>query len=152
MVDETHGSSMTDAEIAEFLSDKGDGVLSFAGTPTYAIPVSFGYDGANRRLVFQFVFSEDSRKRTYVERDEDAMLVAYEWNHPNDWRSVVSTGRLRPIERDTASATTAAEVFAEHAKPVGLEVFDRTTSDLEPEWYGFEWREMRGRRSAVAAD
>jgi hypothetical protein len=43
-------------------------------------------------------------------------------------------------------------MFADHATPVGLDVFDSAVSELDPAWYALEWREVRGRQSVTTAD
>lgn len=150
MSDDSYGVSMDEAGIGERLAAKGDGVLSFGGDPGYAIPVSFGYDAPNRRLVFQFVFPSDSRKRDYVDAPAEVSLVSYEWNGPDDWWSVIVTGDLTPVP--DAEEAAAAAVFAEFATPVSTTVFDRPLQELEPEWYQLDVAALDGRRSPLADD
>ncbi|MFB6165100.1 MAG: pyridoxamine 5'-phosphate oxidase family protein [Haloarculaceae archaeon] len=144
-------TELSSREIGERLAAKGDGVLSFGGEPSYAIPVSFGYDVPNDRVVFQFVFGPDSTKRRYIDERGAVTLVSYEWSGPDDWWSVVVSGRLAPIE-DEGGAVAAAEVFAEYATPIGLAAFDDASEDLDPEWYELTFEAVAGRCAPALAD
>ncbi|MEA5386398.1 pyridoxamine 5'-phosphate oxidase family protein [Haloarculaceae archaeon H-GB11] len=111
------GVEMDAEELAAFLSSHGHGVLSFGGDVPYGIPVSFGYDPAERRCILQLVFHHDSKKRDYVEESDAASLCAYDWQGPDDWRSVVLSGSLEEIPDDTPEAVDAAGVFAPSRPP-----------------------------------
>jgi len=144
MIDE-FGVEMSDAEVGAFLDQRGDGVLAFGGEFGYALPMSFGYDPAANRCVFQFVFGPESEKRAHIEADRDVTLVSYEWDRPLDWRSVVVSGPLRPVE--DVETVAASEVFAPRATAIPLSGFGRPVDELEPEWYELDIAEMSGRQA-----
>jgi nitroimidazol reductase NimA-like FMN-containing flavoprotein (pyridoxamine 5'-phosphate oxidase superfamily) len=144
---DTYGVAMTDDEVGSFLARQGHGVLSFGGEVPYGLPVSFGYDEANDRCVFQLLFAEDSKKASYLAGPTRVTLVSYEWDGVDEWRSVIVDGELSPIEAETAAAIDAADVFAEHATVVGLSVFDHPATELESEWYELAIVEKSGRKA-----
>ncbi|SDX54671.1 pyridoxamine 5'-phosphate oxidase family protein [Halobellus clavatus] len=142
-----YGVAMDDKAVASFLTSQGHGVLSFGGDVPYSLPISFGYDVLENRCIFQLVFHEDSEKSARLEASNRVSLVAYEWNDPSDWRSVVVEGRLQPIEEASPAAMDASEIFAEFASLAGLSVFDRPSADLDPAWYELEITKMKGREA-----
>ncbi|MFD1684580.1 pyridoxamine 5'-phosphate oxidase family protein [Halobellus litoreus] len=150
MASGTYGIEMSDADVAEFLTRQGHGVLSFGGEVPYGLPVSFGYDVLENRCIFQLVFHEGSEKQARLDDSPYVSLVSYEWNGPGDWRSVVITGTLAPIEDTAPAALDASEVFAEYASVAGLSVFDRPSNELNPEWYELTIDELNGRHSPTS--
>ncbi len=108
------GSEMDEAEIDEFLTRTGVGVLSMTadGVP-YGVPLSFGYDGGH--LYFLFVGrSAELRKETYAERSNQASFVAFDVDSGGTWRSVIVAGsldRITPGEWDAARAALADNAF-----------------------------------------
>lgn len=149
MGEDRYGIEMTTEEIAEFLTRRGHGVLSFGGDTPYGLPMSFGYDVMDNRCIFQLVFDDASRKRAYIEDSDSVSLVVYEWTGPDDWRSVVVEGQLQEIENDTPDAVQAEVVFGEYATVVGLSVFNEPIEELEPEWYELQIEEMTGYQSPL---
>ncbi|MFB6091601.1 MAG: pyridoxamine 5'-phosphate oxidase family protein [Haloquadratum sp.] len=147
MPDRQYGVEMTDDEIAAFLTRRGHGVLSFGGDRPYSLPISFGFDVLENRCIFQLVFHEGSEKLARLEASDRVSLVSYEWNSPDDWRSVVIEGRLARIESGSADAIAASEVFAQYASLAGFAVFDRPVSELDPEWFELDIEEMQGRHA-----
>lgn len=145
----SYGVDMSREEVAAFLDRQGDGVLAFGGDLSYAIPISFGYDVAENRVIFQFVFSPGSRKRSYIEAGEDVTLVVYDWAAPDDWRSVLVTGSLAPIEPESPAAVAASEVFAPRATAISLAGFEHPAEELDPQWYELAIQEMQGRQAPV---
>ncbi|MDY6819400.1 MAG: pyridoxamine 5'-phosphate oxidase family protein [Halobacteriales archaeon] len=152
MTEDTYGVKMSDTEIAEFLVQRGHGVLSLGGDVPYAIPISFGYDVADHRCIFQFLFNPESKKRDYIDANDNVSLVSYEWTSPDDWRSVVIDGRLVHIDEGTPEALAASKIFAPYASTVALSVFNRPVTELDPEWYELEIDEMQGRQSPLLGD
>ncbi|MFD1597446.1 pyridoxamine 5'-phosphate oxidase family protein [Halobellus rarus] len=150
MTSGAYGIEMSDGDVAEFLTRQGHGVLSFGGDVPYGLPISFGYDVLHNRCVFQLVFHEGSEKRARLDDSSHVSLVSYEWNGPDDWRSVVITGTLAPIEDTDSAALDASEVFAEYASVAGLSVFDRPSAELDPEWYELQIDELNGRHSPTS--
>lgn len=147
MTSDSHGAEMTDEQIAEFLARQGHGVLSFGGDQPYSLPISFGYDGADDRCIFQLVHDGDSEKRARLGESTAVSLVAYDWCSPHDWQSVVVAGRLRPIDDGSPEAIAAADVFAEHASAIGLSVFSKSLAELDTRWSSLDIDDMSGYRS-----
>jgi hypothetical protein len=88
---------MTDDEIRAFLSSQGVGVLGLAAEEgPYMLPMSFGYDGADR-LYFTYVVGEQSRKRELSDRAETARFLVYKASSRFNWQSVVLTGTLSVV-------------------------------------------------------
>lgn len=140
---------MSDGEIAEFLSSRGHGVLALSGDRPYALPMSFGYDRSNRRCVMQFMSDPDSRKRDRVGPGTPACLAVYEWNHEDDWRSVLAEGELEPIAAGSERERAAGDLFSEDAGTVGLSIFGRPIADLDPQWHELEIETLSGYRSPL---
>jgi hypothetical protein len=111
-IDALQGNRMTEREVDALLERQGVGVLSLArGGDAYGVPVSFGFDGADR-LYFVFVgFGPESRKESFAETTRRASFSVSEVTGRDDWRSVVVDG---PIERtsDWQSAQAAFEANA----------------------------------------
>jgi nitroimidazol reductase NimA-like FMN-containing flavoprotein (pyridoxamine 5'-phosphate oxidase superfamily) len=145
-----YGVEMSDEEIGSFLARRGHGVLSFGGDIPYGLPVSFGYDVVNERVIFQLLGAEDGKKAAYLDDSSAVNLVAYEWEGVDEWRSVVVDGELSAIPDDSPEAVDAAAVFADFATVVGAPVFDRPLSDIESNWYELSADESSGRQSPRA--
>jgi len=98
--EEVRGARMDEAEIADFLTDQGTGVLALAdGGRAYAIPISFGYEGGSAYFGY-FRFGADSEKERYSEATERACLTVYEIEDQFDWRSVLAFGGLRELPQE----------------------------------------------------
>jgi nitroimidazol reductase NimA-like FMN-containing flavoprotein (pyridoxamine 5'-phosphate oxidase superfamily) len=148
-----YGVEMTDEEVAEFLTRQGHGVLSFGGETPYGSPISFGFDVASNRCIFQLLSDGDSKKDAALTESDRVNLVAYEWNDVDDWRSVIITGELSSIPEDSIEAVDAATIFADYATVASLTVFDKPLSELTAEWYELDVAELTGRQSPpIAAD
>lgn len=147
MGEDPYGIEMATDEIAEFLTRQGHGVLSFGGDVPYGIPLSFGYDVLDNRCVFQLLSGPDSKKQTALAETDTVNLVAYEWHAVDNWRSVITTGQLLPIDPNTPEVVKAAEIFAEYGSVVGTEVFNRPLEELTSTWYELQIEEMSGYKS-----
>jgi len=148
---EEYGVAMEGDEITDFLESQGVGTLAFGSEAGgYAIPMSFGYDSAEGRCIFQFAFGDGSAKADYVDAGNPVSLSVFEWDSVDDWRSVVVRGTLRPIPE--SESATAAGVFAAHAKIASLEVFRLPLEDLDLEWYELRIDDERGRQSRQSRD
>jgi hypothetical protein len=113
----TWTASPLDADdVAGVLETAGHGVLALADDDeSYAIPISFGYDG-DGRLYFQFGFGESSRKRTFLEHTARATLVVSDVQSTTDWTSVVVSGPIEPIGgTENPEAADALDAFADNA-------------------------------------
>jgi nitroimidazol reductase NimA-like FMN-containing flavoprotein (pyridoxamine 5'-phosphate oxidase superfamily) len=109
------GFEMDEAETDEVLRDVGIGVLSMSadGVP-YGVPMSFGYDGADR-LYFVFLgTSTELRKETYAEQASEASFTTFDIEPDGSWRSVIVAGpiaRIRIDEWDTAREAMADNAY-----------------------------------------
>ena len=99
-VDRLRGIRMSDAEIDEYLTEQGTGVLALAdGGDAYAVPISFGYEDG--RLYFAyFRFADEPRKEAYTDATRTACLAVYDVESVFRWRSVLALGPIEPVEPD----------------------------------------------------
>jgi nitroimidazol reductase NimA-like FMN-containing flavoprotein (pyridoxamine 5'-phosphate oxidase superfamily) len=139
-----YGIEMSEAELTDFLTQRGHGVLSFGGDIPYGIPVSFGYDRSGLGLVLQLLVHPGSEKGAKLRSTSAASLTTYEWTAVDDWRSVTADGFLEEIEPETPAAVEAAAVFADQGTVVGTEVFNRPLAELDAHWYGMDIDRLRG--------
>ncbi|WP_423751064.1 pyridoxamine 5'-phosphate oxidase family protein [Salinirarus marinus] len=141
-----YGTEMADAEAEAYLREQGHGVLSLSRDGVaYGIPISFGYDPDERRCVLQFVSAPESDKEAFVAETTTATLTVYDWESPDEWRSVVVSGPIEPI-RD-ADLVEAADVFAETGAAIGLTVFGRSLAELATNWYQLRIAEASARKA-----
>ncbi|MFB6176502.1 MAG: pyridoxamine 5'-phosphate oxidase family protein [Halobaculum sp.] len=107
-------NEMSAEEIERALRDHGTGVLSLARAgESYAIPVSYGYDG--ERCYFVFVgYHEPSTKAEFAETTERATLTVYDAPGIDEWHSVILRGPLRKLTtaEDWDAANEAIEANA----------------------------------------
>lgn len=89
------------------------------------------------------------QKQRYIDESDAPNLVAYEWENVDEWRSVVISGRLIPVDDDSPEAIEAAEIFAEHGSVVGLSVFNTPMEELDTEWYELRIEEIQGYQSPL---
>ncbi|MFB6124274.1 MAG: pyridoxamine 5'-phosphate oxidase family protein [Haloferacaceae archaeon] len=140
----TDGVAMSDAEIDDFLSEQGTGVLSLTSRgDAYAIPESFGYDEGT--LYFLLADHDDSRKMAYLERTTTVCFVAYELSSVDDWASVVVRGELTPTPDDAHE--TAAAALASNAVIPGNGMFGHSADEPSFEWYELDPTERSGLRA-----
>ena len=144
---EISGVEMNESDVAEYLTRQGHGVLTFSGEKPYGVPISFAYDEQNNRCVFQLLSTALSRKAARLRESDAATLIVYEWNTPDDWRSVILEGSLEEIEPESTDAIAAAEVFAEHASMIGSEIFAGPLEELDVQWYGLRIDAISGYHS-----
>ncbi|WP_232701757.1 pyridoxamine 5'-phosphate oxidase family protein [Halobacterium wangiae] len=144
--DTTPGVEMTDAAVATFLENAGDGVLTLHTDAPYSFPVSVAYDTVGDRCLFQFLSTPGSAKRRHLAGGVGATFVAYEWTDPDDWCSVVVEGELVDVPDGD---DTAVEVYAEQATPVGLAIFDALAADLTSRWSRLRPDAWSGRQSPI---
>jgi len=146
MSKERYGVELSDAEVTSFLESRGVGTLAFGDEDgAYSIPMSFGYDSVNDRLVLQMAVGEDNRKTRYVEKGNRVSLSAYDWNSIDDWRSVVVRGTLHRVPAEETS--TVAGIFAAHANIASLEVFRQPLDEVELAWYELRVEDIHGRQA-----
>lgn len=98
--DTVSGIEMTDAEIDQFLTEQGHGILALADdADAYGVPVSFGYDG-DLLYMSLLKFGEVSEKIEYMEETDTACLTTYHASTRFDWKSVVVRGEFREVDED----------------------------------------------------
>lgn len=125
-----YGNRMTDEEVDEFLSDRGVGLLSLAsGGIAYSVPISFGYDGADRIYFFMIRFGESSRKAEFVEDTEEAGFVVYDVESSTRWRSVVAAGEIGWVSE--ADRETMEEVMYDNALAARLFPFEEPVTGID---------------------
>lgn len=129
---QTYGlSELSDDQIADFLRNQGYGVL---GLPTadlpYLIPMSFGYDGADR-LYFSFFVEGDSRKDDLAAATDRATFLVYSADAPFMWESVQLRGSLTEVspsewERHEAAMENAwyLDLFEQADEPGTLRLYE----------------------------
>lgn len=133
------GMEMSAAEVDEFLGRHGVGVLALSnGSDAYAFPMSYGYDGGDRFVGFQFANAPWSRKRDFLDTTRTACFVVHETYDDLSARSVVVEGRLEHVasgEMDEALAALAdnAVVTALHEAGVPIEEADLELFWLKPD-------------------
>ncbi len=146
MTSELYGSEMSTEEAERFLERTGVGTLAFGDEDGgYAVPMSFGYDAANGRCVFQFAFGDGSRKQEYIEKGGRVTLSVYERTDTEDWRTVLVEGGLEEIPPE--EETRASAVFASQARMASNEVFRQPVEETEFVWYALDADEVSGRQS-----
>jgi nitroimidazol reductase NimA-like FMN-containing flavoprotein (pyridoxamine 5'-phosphate oxidase superfamily) len=141
------GASMTDEEAETFLAAHGQGVLALArGDEAYGVPISYGYDEAENRVVFQFLYERESKKREFVQAGGVVTLTVTDWTAADDWRSVIVTGELKRVPDAEVSDRLAAVFFGQgdHAAPAA-----RTSgrTSLVRTWYQLPTTDITGRVS-----
>ncbi|MGB9965310.1 pyridoxamine 5'-phosphate oxidase family protein [Halobacterium hubeiense] len=134
---------MSAEEIAAYLQSRGDGVLTLRGDDPQSFPVSFGYDAAESRCVFQLLSTPGSATRPLGD-STPATLVAYDVDSPDEWTSVVADGRLVEIPEPDADDR---RTYVEQATAVGMSVFDADPVDLDAAWYELRDADISGRQS-----
>lgn len=96
-----YGVEMTPAEVDEFLVEQGVGMLALADDgDAYAVPISFGYDGADALYFFLIRFGEDSRKLSYLETTTEATFAVATVESSTSWKSVVVAGEIEEVPGD----------------------------------------------------
>jgi hypothetical protein len=100
------GYRMDRESAADLLASTGVGVLSLSSDgESYALPMSFGYDGG-QRLYFVFLEAgERSLKTEFADETTQACVTVFEADGDtreggDDWASVVAKGPVRRVETD----------------------------------------------------
>lgn len=139
MTDPWYGKAMGQHEITEFLTEQATGVLALSeDRRAYGIPMSFAYDEENERAIMDLGFADDSKKRRFLETTDEACLTVYEWNSPHDWRSVVVTGPMRPVDEDDLDEDVQGWYY-DVAKDI-----DVSSGHVELEWFALEADDVSG--------
>ena len=140
-------TELSRSETDAFLGRKETGVLSLARDDVpYAIPISYGYDAAERRFFLRLVSTPDSEKRDYLRDGARATLVVCEETEPV-YRSVVATGTLEGVPRESLTAERV-EQYGETSRPL-FEIWGEAQRDLDVALYQLDPAEVTGRRIEV---
>lgn len=111
-LEEAGVEQMSDAEIKEFLTVQGVGVLGLPnGEVPYLLPMSFGYDG-DRRLYFTYLVNGESQKNSLSAQADSASFLVYQADSTFNWESVLLEGRidkLTPAEWENLGDATDGE-------------------------------------------
>ena len=146
MTDDALGYAMSDAEIDSLLNSKGHGVLSMGNDDRgYGIPMSYGYDETEHRLVVEFVSLGDGKKRRFLESSTEVTFTVYEWESLEAWESVVVTGTIRPLEDSDVSERFAALLFSQ-AEGVAGDLRWIDSDEIDREWFEIVPEEITGMR------
>lgn len=127
-------------DIDTLLRAEGAGVLSLTdGAETYAIPESFGYDGAD--LYFQFAYEDDSRKMAFLDTTDVATFTVFTTDPAE---SVQARGRIEAVSESDYDAAAAA--IAENATVPTMNVIPGTpVDDLSMTFYRLVVDSLSGR-------
>jgi hypothetical protein len=135
---------MDDDAVDEFLGTGGTGVLALANDDdSYAFPVSYGFDAADRVFYLRLAFHPDSEKRGYIGPDSLASLVVSE-EGAEGWQSVVARGHLR--ETGEASIDSSVVEAIRRVDIPFFTVFDRPARELEFELFRLTPASLTGHR------
>jgi uncharacterized protein len=100
---------MAATEVAEFLDEQATGVLCLPKDErAYGVPVPFAHDDEGDRTIMDLKFTEESKKREFIERTDEVCLTTYEWSELHDWKSVVMSGSFEGLENDEVDDETEA--------------------------------------------
>ena len=138
---------LSDNEIDSFLARHETGVISLAREGTsYAVPISYGYDGEHRRFYLRLVSNPESEKRAFLESTPHTRVVVYEEDDPV-YMSVVATGTLRETSRDELTVEHI-EQYSEAKRPL-FEIWGESLPALDVRLYRLDPDELSGRRAKV---
>jgi len=141
------GYEMTDDEAQSLLRAKGHGVLSLgANNRGYGIPLSYGYDADENRIVLEFVNGSESKKQQFAETTDEVTLTVYNHENSERWESVIVTGSLQQLTQNDVSDRFAALFFSQAGDAAGdLRWLD--WDELERAWYEIQISTITGRHS-----
>jgi nitroimidazol reductase NimA-like FMN-containing flavoprotein (pyridoxamine 5'-phosphate oxidase superfamily) len=137
-------SDLTEDERDEVLGRNEAGVLALAsGDDPYAIPISYGYDGVERRFYVQLVTTDDSEKQRFLGATTPARLVVTE-HREGDYSSVIADGTLTRVFRDELSVEEIHQ-YGGSKRPL-LEAWGE---DEDVELYELDPETLTGRRFGI---
>jgi hypothetical protein len=141
---DSDGVSMSEAEIDDFLSEQGTGILSLSVEgDAYAVPESFGYDAGT--LYFLLADHDGSRKMSYIDHTTTACFVTYEMSTVDDWASVIVRGDIVPTPEPDQEQAAAA--LASNAEIPDAGLFGHSADEMEFSWYEIRPTERSGMQS-----
>lgn len=143
-------TALTAEETDALLARHETGVLALArGDDPYAIPISYGYDGDDRRFFLRLVSTPESEKRAFLDGSPNVRLVVYE-EAAAEYESAVVTGTLEPIAREDITPEHI-EQYGEAKRPL-FEIWGEARDDLDIQLYVLEPEAISGRRIELEAD
>ncbi|MFA9517204.1 pyridoxamine 5'-phosphate oxidase family protein [Halopenitus sp. H-Gu1] len=141
------GNDMNKKECESFLTSRGHGVLSMGvENRGYGIPISYGYDEENGRIILEFVNAPDSKKKKFADTSEEVTVTVYEYESLDSWESVIVTGTIHSLEDATVSERLASLFFAQADDAAGNRRWE-DREGIERTWYEIRNTEITGRRS-----
>ncbi|WP_372910694.1 pyridoxamine 5'-phosphate oxidase family protein [Salinigranum sp.] len=140
----SNAEPMDRREVVAFLGEEGTGVLALArDDESYAIPVSYGYDGDEETFYLRLAFHPDSQKREFLGPSRTvSLVVSAETNE--GWRSIVARGRLRETG-EAALDSSLVEAIRRIDIPF-FTVFDRPARELDFELFQLVPDELTGQK------
>ena len=143
-------TEMSPTETDALLGRHETGVLSLAeGDEPYAIPISYGYDAADRVFYFRLVSTPESEKRRFLGSSPRVRLVVYEEGPPT-YRSAVATGTMETVETSDLTVEDV-EGFGEARRPL-FEIWAESKRDLDVQLFQLSPGDLSGRRITVEAE
>ena len=137
---------MSGPQKESFLESEDTGILSVPiddDTAPYSIPVSFAFDPARDRIVFQFVNHPESTKMQLIEEGTAATLTVVDRLSGTGWISETVTGTMGRLSE--ADSERAARLF-DDSTDGSVNVFpDR--DDYHTEWWALDMQDEHGRHS-----
>lgn len=150
--DAAAGEELSRDRTMDLLTSTGHGVLSLASEGSaYGLPISFGYDEAGDRFLFEFLSVGPSKKETFVETTDEATLTVYEFEDQRDWVSAVVTGPIEPVAAADLPEGTV-EIVAEQSDDGAEDLQYESAEGLERQWYELVPSNVSGRRSSGTGD
>mgnify|MGYP000017655186 CR=1 FL=1 len=129
--------------VEEFLGTGGTGVLSLSDegdTPPHSIPVSYGFDAAERTFYFRLAVGPDTEKGDVTDRP--VTFVTY--RDEDGWESVVARGRLESVE-EAAAPNEALAGLGRVDIPL-VDAFDSAVRHVDFAFVRLEPEELSGRQ------
>lgn len=146
---ETRAVAMDATEIAEFLEERGTGVLSLARSDdAYGIPVSFAYDPDGSNVYFRLGYTAESQKHEFVDASENVSFTVFDETAAG-WKSVVAQGRLEEVAA-TSLDSSVAEAVQRLDIPF-VTIFDRPATELEFRLTRLSLDKLSGRKEVAEA-
>ncbi|MFB6162870.1 MAG: pyridoxamine 5'-phosphate oxidase family protein [Halococcoides sp.] len=142
-----HTATMSDDEIDDFLDSQGHGVVSFDGSPPYAIPMSYGYDPDDRVAYLHLSEWDGNEKARRLDESDRVSLVVSRFETPSEWSSVVVDGHLT-VADDAIDFDRIFRVYNK-ADVTTIDVFGKPIDEIDVRWFVLEPIEMAGRQSSI---
>ena len=136
-------AEMSAAAVDGFLGRHETGVLALAdASEPYAIPISYGYNEADREVYLRLVSTVDSEKRAFLGADPAARLVVSEEDEES-YASVVASGTLERVDPTSLSPEEIVQ-YGETRRPL-FEIWTDDVPDLDIKLYRLDPDRLSGR-------